>query len=117
MITVGWGLPIAEAMSMALPVIVTNYSGPTAYAIDDNSYLIPVSDSLDELSYAIPSLLELQSLLRRIIYDSTYDGHYRAQIKGLHARSSMMKLSSTYVVNKIIARLRFHAKIRGWIFE
>lgn len=28
----GWGLPIAEAMAMALPVIVTNYSGPTGYA-------------------------------------------------------------------------------------
>eukprot|EP00798_Chlamydomonas_sp_ICE-L_P017630 gene17630-23973_t len=27
----GWGMPISEAMSMALPVIVTNWSGPTAF--------------------------------------------------------------------------------------
>ena len=26
----GWGLPVMEAMAMAKPVLVTNYSGPTA---------------------------------------------------------------------------------------
>jgi glycosyltransferase involved in cell wall biosynthesis len=36
----GWGLPIAEAMAMTLPVIVTNYSGCAAYLRDDNSYPI-----------------------------------------------------------------------------
>ena len=30
----GWGLPIAEAMAMALPVIATNWSGPTASCTD-----------------------------------------------------------------------------------
>ena len=34
----GWGLPVAEAMAMGLPVIVTNYSGPAAYATEENSY-------------------------------------------------------------------------------
>ena len=30
----GWGLPMVEAMSMSLPVIATNFSGPTgAYGL------------------------------------------------------------------------------------
>jgi len=40
----GWGLPIAEAMAMALPVIATNWSGPTALLSTDNSY--PLSREL-----------------------------------------------------------------------
>ena len=36
----GWGLPIIEAMSCGLPVIITNYSGPTEYTHADNAYLI-----------------------------------------------------------------------------
>ena len=43
-----------KAMAMALPVIVTNYSGPTEYATDDSAYLIPLHDPphhLDELSF------------------------------------------------------------------
>jgi len=99
-------------MSMALPVIVTNYSGPTAYANENNSYLIPVSQSLDDLSYSIPKLSDLQLLLRQVIFDSTYDGQYKAQKKGLYARSMMMQLSPSFVVNKMIDRLRYHAHIR-----
>lgn len=104
-------------MSMALPVIVTNYSGPTAYANENNSYLIPVSHSLDNLSYSIPILSELKLLLRQVIYDSSSDGRYIAQKKGLFARFMMMKLSPSYVVNKMIDRLRYHASIRGWNYE
>ena len=37
----GWGLPIAEAMAMALPVIATNWSGPTALLSADNSFPLP----------------------------------------------------------------------------
>lgn len=36
----GWGLPIAEAMAMALPVIATNWSGPTALLSADNSFAL-----------------------------------------------------------------------------
>ena len=43
----GWGLPIAEAMAMALPVIATNWSGPTALLSTDNSY--PLSRELTPL--------------------------------------------------------------------
>eukprot|EP01039_Chlorochromonas_danica_P003049 gene3049-3328_t len=68
----GWGLPIAEAMSMALPVIATNYSGPTAFIDDDNAYPLSVEKGrLDEFAYAIPRLDHLITLLRQVIRDST----------------------------------------------
>lgn len=102
---------------MALPVIVTNYSGPTAYTNDNNSYLIPISHNLDQLSYSIPIVSKLQVLLRQVIYDSSYNGRYKAQKKGFFARSMMIKLSPSYVVNKMIDRLRYHASIRGWNYE
>ena len=69
------------------------------------------------LSEPISKLLELQLLLRQVIYDSSYDGRYKAQKKGLFARLMMMKLSPSYVVNKMIDRLRYHASIRGWNYE
>ncbi|GIM11674.1 hypothetical protein Vretimale_15181 [Volvox reticuliferus] len=40
----GWGLPILEAMSLGLPVIATNWSGPTAYLDERVGY--PLSYSL-----------------------------------------------------------------------
>eukprot|EP01035_Chromulina_nebulosa_P023623 gene23623-30634_t len=69
----GWGLPIAEAMAMALPVIITNYSGPTAFATADNSYLLRLYDppgEFDELHFARPSETHLSQLLRQVIVDS-----------------------------------------------
>jgi glycosyltransferase involved in cell wall biosynthesis len=38
----GWGLPIMEAMSCELPVIVTDYSAPHDYLDESIAYLIPV---------------------------------------------------------------------------
>jgi glycosyltransferase involved in cell wall biosynthesis len=51
----GWGLPIAEAMAMELPVLVTNYSGPAAFCSEDTAYLIPVLPELDREGYAQPN--------------------------------------------------------------
>lgn len=34
----GWGLPVVEAMAMQLPVVVTNFSGPTAYLSEAVGY-------------------------------------------------------------------------------
>ena len=38
----GWGRPHMEAMAMGLPVIATNWSGPTAFLSQDNGYPIRV---------------------------------------------------------------------------
>ena len=39
----GWGLPVVEAMAMELPVVVTNWSGPTAYLDESVGYPLKVS--------------------------------------------------------------------------
>ena len=36
----GWGLPIAEAMAMAMDVVTSDVPGPSAYATNENAYLI-----------------------------------------------------------------------------
>jgi glycosyltransferase involved in cell wall biosynthesis len=36
----GWGLPIMESLACGLPVAATNYSAPTEYLTEDNSYMI-----------------------------------------------------------------------------
>jgi len=66
----GWGLPIAEAMAMQLPVIVTNYSGPAAYITDENAYLLSVLPDLDDLSFAAPNMTHLMELMRQVVFDS-----------------------------------------------
>lgn len=34
----GWGRPHVEAMSCGVPVIATNWSGPTAYLTEENGF-------------------------------------------------------------------------------
>lgn len=38
----GWGRPHCEAMAMGLPVLATNWSGPTAFMTDENSFPIRI---------------------------------------------------------------------------
>lgn len=110
----GWGLPVAEAMSMALPVLVTNCTGPMAFATEDNSYLIPIEDELDEWSFAQPSIGNLRGTFRKVVHDSTEANEYLAQRKGLNARETMRAISPESIVCKMNERLRFHADRRGW---
>eukprot|EP01052_Picozoa_sp_SAG31_P008161 SAG31_NODE_405_length_16084_cov_3.913982_4_plen_417_part_00 len=37
----GWGRPITEAMAMAMPVVLTNWSAQTEYAGDHNAWMVP----------------------------------------------------------------------------
>jgi glycosyltransferase involved in cell wall biosynthesis len=110
----GWGLPIAEAMAMALPVIVTDHSGPAAYATADNAYLIPVLSDTDAYSFAKPDTAVLSQLMRQVITDSSRVGGYVAQQKGLRARETMQGISADEIVCKMNERLRYHASLRGW---
>lgn len=38
----GWGRPHVEALSMGVPVIATNWSGPTAYLTEENGYPLSI---------------------------------------------------------------------------
>ena len=71
----GFGLPIAEAMSLGIPVITTNWGGQKDFCNEKNSWLIDyefVSSeshfSLDNSYWAEPSLNHLCYLLRKL-YD------------------------------------------------
>lgn len=43
---VGWGRPHVEAMSMGLPIIATNWSGPTEYMTEENSFPLRIEEDL-----------------------------------------------------------------------
>ncbi|MBF0449478.1 MAG: tetratricopeptide repeat protein [Candidatus Magnetomorum sp.] len=55
----GWGLPIIEAMSCGLPVIVTGYSGLTEFATNENAYLVDYT--LEDITEPFGLQLESQS--------------------------------------------------------
>ena len=64
----GWGLPVVEAMSMELPVIVTDYSGPAAYLTEQNAYPLryrpPSASSGGQVT---PDTAHLRQLMRRVM--------------------------------------------------
>jgi glycosyltransferase involved in cell wall biosynthesis len=114
----GWGLPIAEAMGLGLPVIVTNYSGPTAYADDSNSFLIPVELNLvtgrpmvlDD-GYVIPSVTTLCEVMSLVYQNATL-----RREKGLSASRTMSQhFQSDSIVSSMVERMRDHANRRGWV--
>eukprot|EP00041_Stephanoeca_diplocostata_P021551 m.503488 g.503488 ORF g.503488 m.503488 type:complete len:602 (+) comp21848_c0_seq2:461-2266(+) len=71
----GWGRPILEAMAMALPVITTNWSGPTEYIRASNAYPLPVTafepcEMEPQLQWATINASALQALLRAVYTDA-----------------------------------------------
>ena len=100
----GWGLPIVEAMAMELPVIVTNFSGPTEYLTDSNSY--PIGYSMVERHshmYAEPDFDQLVSTLRHVFANAK-----ERAAKGKRARQDMVKrFSPSAVVDQMIDRVNF----------
>ena len=116
----GWGLPIAEAMAMRVPTIVSNCPGPRAYATEENSYLIPPEENNPELvdskGYFKPDLKALGSLMREVIHDSGPQGEGKALIKTAKARADMRSLSPIKVAAMMAASLREEADLRGWLF-
>lgn len=100
----GWGRPLVEAMSMALPVITTNWSGPTEYLTEDNSYPLPV-DRMSEVTegpfkghlWAEPSEDKLRVLMRHVMDNLT-----EATAKGTKAREDMISRFSPEIVADIV---------------
>lgn len=87
----GWGRPHVEAMSMSLPIIATNWSGPTEYMTESNSYPLSTNGlkAVKEGAFkghlwANPSTNHLRELLR-------FTSQHRADVKrkGLQARKDM----------------------------
>lgn len=100
----GWGRPLVEAMAMSLPVIATNWSGPTEYLTEENSYPLQI-DRLSEVMegpfkghlWAEPSLEKLKTLMRQVT--SNVDG---ANTKGRKAREDMVTRFSPKIVAEIV---------------
>jgi glycosyltransferase involved in cell wall biosynthesis len=101
----GWGRPVVEAMAMALPVIVTNWSGPTEYLTEENGYPLAV-DRLTEVTEgpfkghlcAEPSVDHLRALMRHVFGDRE-----EARSRGKKAREDMMERFSPEIVARIVA--------------
>lgn len=80
----GFGLGIAESMSLGVPAIVTNYSAPTEFCNSDNSICIPYklirvrSDEIDNLCYrfvkewADPSIRDAATALKKFYEDREF---------------------------------------------
>ena len=98
----GWGLPIAEAMSMGLPSIATNFSGPSAFLTAENAHPLPVARHLPDGS-AEPSVPDLGRAMRRCLLEhQTPAGRARSE----RARSDMQsKFSRAAVAQVVIERL------------
>lgn len=101
----GWGRPIVEAMAMSLPVIATNWSGPTEYLTEKNSYPLPV-DKMSEVidgpfqghQWAEPSVDKLRFLMRHVMNNPE-----EAKRKGKKAREDMIDKFSPEIVANIVS--------------
>ena len=97
----GWGLPIAEAMAMGLPVIATNWSGPTAFLRPDNAFALPPTTRLPG-GQAEPSLKQLRRAMRRVLEEPS-----EAARRGARARDDMVRwFAPRRVAGLALARLR-----------
>lgn len=88
----GWGRPHVEAMAAGLPVIATNWSGPTAFLNEAVGYplaythLAPIPDGpFAGHLQAEPDTAHLRELLRRLVSDPA-----EGRARGARARASMV---------------------------
>ncbi|KAL6284588.1 hypothetical protein ACE6H2_015517 [Prunus campanulata] len=102
----GWGRPLVEAMAMSLPVIATNWSGPTEYLTEENSYPLPVDRMSDIMEgpftghhWAEPSVSKLRVLMRHVMNNVE-----EAKVKGEKAREDMITRFSPEIVANIVTK-------------
>lgn len=100
----GWGRPLVEAMAMAVPVIATNWSGPTEYLDKENSYPLPVKQMNEAKEgpfrghlWAEPSVDELSKLMRHVVSNPK-----EAILKGAKAREDMVRRFAPEVVSRLV---------------
>ena len=111
-------MPIAEAMAMRVPTIVSACPGPRAFATEDNAYLIPGEEAGpdSEDGYFEPDSGALADLMRQAVHDSGPQGRGRALEKTAQARADMADMSPVRVAALMAARLRAAGQLRGWEF-
>ena len=63
----GWGLPVHEAMAMALPVVATNFSGVAALAAAADAWLLPPGELRG--GFAQPTARDVARALRDVAGD------------------------------------------------
>jgi glycosyltransferase involved in cell wall biosynthesis len=98
----GWGRPHVEAMSMGLPVLATNWSGPVEFLDETVGYPIAIeglepADSGGVLKWARPSVSALRRLLRRVV-----ERPEEAKALGLKARKRMVERYSPPVIARLL---------------
>lgn len=100
----GWGRPLVEAMAMSLPVIATNWSGPTEYLTEENGYPLQVERMAEVLEgpfkghlWAEPSVVELARLMRRLVTRPE-----EGKDRGKQARGDMIRRFSPGIVAEVV---------------
>lgn len=102
----GFGLTMAEAMSLGKPVIATGYSGNMEFMTPENSYLCsytyrqigPGSPPYPATSrWAEPDLREAANFMRRV-----YENQAEARTRGRRAAEEMRRLHSPEVAGNAI---------------
>ena len=97
----GWCLPCMEAMSSGLPLLTTNYSGPSAFMSDQNAYPIQVQRVDPTTLQAEPDAWHLQSQMRRVCTDRA-----TAAATGRQARADVIsRFSAEHVAGIVVEKL------------
>ena len=96
----GWCLPCVEAMASALPIIVTNFSGPTMYLMKNNSYGIRSTHTNPD-GTTEPDAVDLSRILRHV-----FENVEEARGKGRLAREFVAtrfhpKRLASVIVNRL----------------
>ena len=102
----GWGRPHVEAMAMGLALVATNWSGPTEFMTEENSYPVAVEPDLVPLPpdshfathmWSQPSVGHLRARMREVARDPE-----KASAKGARARREMAKRFSPAAVARVV---------------
>lgn len=102
----GWGRPHVEAMAMGLALVATNWSGPTEFMTEDNSYPVAVEPDLVPLPpdshfathmWSQPSVGHLRARMREVASDPEV-----ASAKGARARRDMVTRFSPAAVARVV---------------
>lgn len=102
----GFGMTMAEAMSLGKPVIATNYSGNTDFMSAENSYLVdyqlaPIGKDLGpfrkEWLWAEPDLDQAAAYMRQV-----YEDRDAARRVGERARADVEAMLSPAAVGRVI---------------